>query len=122
MATDYIFTDTIDPHVERRRAILKAHPEVKKLFGRNQATFYWILFLVISQLTIAFLVKDASIWWVLGLAYFVGAFFNHSSFEQTFSDRFSFTPVHYSHQCTGKRTPRSRLCRFRLSTCYRLQF
>lgn len=75
-----ILTDTIDPHVERRREILKAHPEVKKLYGRNPATFGWIVFLVSSQLMLAFLVKDTNFWWAIGLAYFVGAFINHSLF------------------------------------------
>lgn len=65
--SNYIQTDTIDPHVERRRAILKAHPEVKSLYGRNPATFGWILFLFFGQLIIAYLVKDASIWWVWAL-------------------------------------------------------
>jgi len=75
-----ILTNTIDPHVMRRREILESHPEVKNLYGRNPATFLWILFLLIGQLIIAFLLKEASIWWVIGTAYFVGAFFNHSSF------------------------------------------
>jgi sphingolipid delta-4 desaturase len=43
-------------------------------------TFFWISMLVLGQLLIAYLVNDASIWWVLGAAYFVGAFFNHSLF------------------------------------------
>ncbi|MEO1022122.1 MAG: fatty acid desaturase [Bacteroidota bacterium] len=77
---EYIQTDTIDPHVQRRKDILKQHPEVKSLFGRNRNTFYWISFIVLSQITIAFFVKDASIWWVIGLAYGVGAFFNHAAF------------------------------------------
>ncbi len=78
--SNYIQTDTIDPHVVRRRAILKSHPEVKTLYGRNPATFGWILFLFFGQLIIAYLVNDASFWWVVGAAYFVGAFFNHSAF------------------------------------------
>lgn len=75
-----IFTETEDPHVGRRKAIMKAHPEVRELFGRNQATFWWILFILIVQVSIAFILRDTNIWWVLGVAYFVGAFFNHSSF------------------------------------------
>ena len=75
-----IFTETEDPHVGRRRAILKAHPEVKELFGRNSSTFWWILFILFSQLAIAWVLQGTNIWWVLGVAYFVGAFFNHSSF------------------------------------------
>jgi sphingolipid delta-4 desaturase len=78
--TKNIITDTIEPHVERRRAILKAHPEVKKLFGRNPTTFVWILTLTISQIIIAYLVNDSPFWLVLLVAYFVGAFFNHSLF------------------------------------------
>ncbi len=78
--TKNILTDTIDPHVTRRRAILKAHPEIKKLFGRNPVTILWILFILISQVLIAFLLNGSSIWLILAMAYFVGAFFNHSAF------------------------------------------
>ncbi len=78
--TKNIIVDTGDPHVERRRAILEAHPEVKKLFGRNPATFWWIIFLMASQLGIAYLLKDASIWWVLAVSWFIGAFFAHNLF------------------------------------------
>lgn len=78
--TKNILTESIDPHIQRRREILKNHPEVKQLFGRNRNTFYWLCFILVAQLIIAFIVRDASIWWVIGTAYFIGAFFNHSAF------------------------------------------
>ena len=31
--TDYYWTEEPEPHIGRRRAILKDHPEIKKLYG-----------------------------------------------------------------------------------------
>ncbi|GAA4466877.1 hypothetical protein GCM10023189_49640 [Nibrella saemangeumensis] len=69
-----------EPHRIRTRKIIKSHPEVKKLIGKNPATFLIILVCVASQIGIAYLVKDAAWYWVLGAAYVVGAFFSHTLF------------------------------------------
>jgi sphingolipid delta-4 desaturase len=69
-----------EPHKERGRQILRAHPEVKKLFGPDRRSLLLIAFALISQLAIAYLVKDSA-WWVVGLcAFAVGAFFHHAIF------------------------------------------
>lgn len=73
-------SDSIDPHVLRRREILQKHPEVKALFGREPRTLIYILLIVVAQIAIAFLVKDMDWWWILLIAYCVGAFFNHALF------------------------------------------
>ncbi|MGB0347664.1 MAG: fatty acid desaturase, partial [Balneolaceae bacterium] len=75
-----ILTDTMDPHVERRRSILNAHPEVKKLFGRNPATFGWISLFVLIQVGVAYLLRNESLWLVIVIAYLFGAFINHALF------------------------------------------
>jgi sphingolipid delta-4 desaturase len=73
-------SDSIDPHVLRRREILKNHPEVKSLFGREPLTAIYILLIVLAQVVIAFLVRDLAWGWVLVTAYCVGAFLNHALF------------------------------------------
>ncbi len=77
---DFSFTDTPEPHRERTKAILKAHPEVRKLISRNPWSFALILGVVLFQTSIAALVAHSP-WWVAVLvAYAVGAFANHSLF------------------------------------------
>jgi sphingolipid delta-4 desaturase len=70
-------------HVERRRLILAAHPEVKGLFGKDVLTFKITAGIFVGQTIIA-----AALGW-LGLSYWplallmavcVGAFANHANF------------------------------------------
>lgn len=71
------------PHPERTRAILKAHPEVKKLFGRNPWTAALMVCILALQTGLAYWVGSLgwSYWWVLLLtAYFIGAFANHAMY------------------------------------------
>jgi len=77
---DFRFSNEPEPHKQRTRAILTSHPEVRELIGKNPTTFLAILFCVGSMVALAWLVRDAAWYWVLLLAYFVGAFFNHSLF------------------------------------------
>jgi len=68
------------PHKERSQDIVKAHPEIKKLFGPTPTTAFWILGLVITQMILAPLLSTAP-WYVLLLvAYVVGATINHALF------------------------------------------
>jgi sphingolipid 4-desaturase/C4-monooxygenase len=79
-ALDFTYTDSAEPHKERTRGILKAHPEVRDLIGRNPYSFLLILGVVLLQILIAFLVRDSP-WWVpLIAAYAIGAFANHTLF------------------------------------------
>jgi sphingolipid 4-desaturase/C4-monooxygenase len=71
------------PHPERTRAILKAHPEVKKLFGRNPWTAALMVGILALQTGLAYWVGSLgwSYWWVLLLtAYCIGAFANHAMY------------------------------------------
>jgi sphingolipid delta-4 desaturase len=76
------FTSTKDhPHPARSRAILKAHPEVRQLMGRNPWTALLLAALVALQvgLGIGFSYLGPDFWWLaLIAAYFIGAFANHS--------------------------------------------
>ncbi|RMF22739.1 MAG: fatty acid desaturase [Bacteroidetes bacterium] len=80
--TDFIVSTKNQPHPDRCREILKKHPEIARLIGRNPWTFALLVGLVGLQLGIAAWLGSlgfASHWWLaLILAYFVGAFANHS--------------------------------------------
>lgn len=71
------------PHPQRTRAILKAHPEVRSLMGRNPYTALIALMVLALQTSIAFAMGrlGAGYWWLsLIVAYGVGAFANHCSY------------------------------------------
>lgn len=74
-----------EPHMQRRKMILKKHPEVKSLYGYDMRTSYVCVLLVVFQLSSAFFLQrqhDAkgilASWWAIALiAYCVGAVLNH---------------------------------------------
>jgi sphingolipid delta-4 desaturase len=69
-----------EPHRIRTKLILKAHPEVRQLIGKNPATFWFILGIVSLQVAIAWFLRDKPWWAMLLAAYLVGAFANHALF------------------------------------------
>lgn len=69
-----------EPHRARTKQIIAQHPEVRNLIGRNPLTIFPLLGMVAALVGVAYLVKDSSWWVVLLVAYFVGAFINHSLF------------------------------------------
>jgi len=78
--TDFVYSSKQEPHRIRTRQIIKEHPEVRKLIGKNKYTFFAILGLVGFQIVTAWLVSDTSWWIVFGAAYLLGAFADHSLF------------------------------------------
>jgi len=65
-------------HRDRARAIVAAHPEVRRLIGRNRWSFGVLLGLVSLQVVLAAVSGAWLPWWgVLALAWCVGAFANH---------------------------------------------
>jgi sphingolipid delta-4 desaturase len=74
----YVFVEERHPHTRRARAILKDHPEVKKLFGSEPRSIYWGLFLVATQLTVAVAIRDWTWLPTLVLAYVFGAVIHHA--------------------------------------------
>lgn len=69
------------PHPERTRQILRAHPEVRDLFGRNPGTAVILLLLVSLQTGLAWGCGRLGLhYWWLGLiaAWCLGAFANHT--------------------------------------------
>jgi sphingolipid 4-desaturase/C4-monooxygenase len=77
---DFVYSELPEPHRERTRAILKAHPEARELIGRNPISLLLIIGVVAMQLGIAFLLRDQAWWLTLIVAYLVGAFANHGLF------------------------------------------
>lgn len=77
---DFFYSQEREPHRGRTKSILREHPEVRHLIGKNPYTFFAILGLVSFMVVMSYLVKDASWWIVFAAAYFLGAFANHSLF------------------------------------------
>lgn len=77
---DFVHSIRREPHRERTKQILKGHPEVRGLIGKNPYTISFIFLIVGLQVNLAFWVKDQTWWIMLLLAYFVGAFANHAGF------------------------------------------
>jgi sphingolipid delta-4 desaturase len=78
---DDFFWDTADePHLRRKYEILKAHPEIKELFGCDPNTKYKLFAFVAIQLTTCYFVAHYvnSYFWFFIIAYIIGGTFNHS--------------------------------------------
>jgi sphingolipid delta-4 desaturase len=75
-------TDTSPPHRERAKQILAAHPDVRRLFNRDQTSAVWTMVLVALQVAIGvgLALLDAPWWAVIVAAYGFGAFANHALF------------------------------------------
>lgn len=78
--SDFTWVEGSEPHRLRTREIIKKHPEVKKLIGKNPNTMYWILACVGLQLAMAYFVKDYSWWMIIAAAWCIGAFPVHTLF------------------------------------------
>lgn len=66
------------PHPQRSRQILAAHPEVKKLFGNHPSSAIHIGVIVATQIAAAVAMRHSPIWLILAVSYFIGAFANHA--------------------------------------------
>ena len=77
---DYLYSTNEEPHIQRTKDILRDHPEIKKLMGRNINSFYYAVGIVAFQFLVAFFLRSQPWWVVLIAAYCVGAFANHALF------------------------------------------
>ena len=75
---NFLYSDGPEPHKQRTKILLKEHPEIRNLIGKNPYTLLIILFAVIVQLVITYFVQDRSWWLVFVLAFFIGAFPCHT--------------------------------------------
>ena len=74
------YSTTSEPHRIRTKEILKKHPHIRKLIGKNPNTIFAIFGLVALQIVLAWFVADKSWWIVVGVAYLIGAFADHALF------------------------------------------
>ncbi len=67
-----------EPHHDRARRILRAHPRIRDLAGRNPWSAVITLGIVALQLGIAYALQDEPVWIVLPVAWLVGALATHA--------------------------------------------
>jgi sphingolipid delta-4 desaturase len=77
---DFKHSSAPEPHRSRTKEILRAHPDIRKLIGPSQATFWWTLVVVALQGVVAWFAATSPWWVVFLLAYSIGAFANHGLF------------------------------------------
>jgi sphingolipid delta-4 desaturase len=75
---DYVRVRYHQPHWERKKLILQAHPEVRDIFGPDQMSAVYMVALVGFMILLAYAVKDASFWVIFATAYCVGAVVDHA--------------------------------------------
>ncbi|KAK8850473.1 hypothetical protein IAR55_004391 [Kwoniella newhampshirensis] len=79
---DFLWMTTEEPHRSRRIAILKAHPEVRKLMGPTSATFPLVIAVLSLQITLALALRThhpLSVPFIL-TAYIIGGTCNQNIF------------------------------------------
>lgn len=77
---DFRYSEVSEPHRHRTKAILKEHPHIRNLIGKNPLTIVAIIGLVLFQLVLAVLLADQAWWVVIAAAYILGAFADHALF------------------------------------------
>jgi sphingolipid delta-4 desaturase len=77
---DFYWSEEKEPHFQRRQQILKDHPEVKTLFGRDRWLWLKTIMVLSIHLSIAFWALPDHFGWMIVLALFVGATFSHVLF------------------------------------------
>src|SRR5438093_12944217 len=68
-------------HRERAKAMIKAHPEIKDLFGHDASTALWCLAAAAAQIALALAVSRGPWWLLLLVAYFLGTSINIMLFQ-----------------------------------------
>ena len=80
MASSFFVSAADQPHPRRTQEILKAHPQVRGLMGRNPWTALIMAMVLSFQIALCAAMGDMGVsrWWLAALlAYGVGAFANH---------------------------------------------
>ncbi|KAK4057485.1 sphingolipid delta-4 desaturase [Microbotryomycetes sp. JL221] len=80
--TDWLWMMTEEPHRSRRKAVLKAHPEIRKLMGYEPLTKYVVLAVTALQIATAYLLRNSHFfsWKFWIVAYVIGATANQNTF------------------------------------------
>jgi sphingolipid delta-4 desaturase len=76
MKNQFHESETDQPHPQRTREILKKHPEIKTLMGKNPYTFVILLFVLTLQVSLAYFIGHWGLqpWWQNLLAAFAAAY------------------------------------------------
>jgi sphingolipid 4-desaturase/C4-monooxygenase len=77
---NFQYSGSSEPHRIRTKDILKEHPGIRCLIGKNPLTIFAIIGLVSLQIVLAWLVSDEAWWAVVLTAYVIGAFADHALF------------------------------------------
>ncbi|MBS4043717.1 MAG: fatty acid desaturase [Chitinophagaceae bacterium] len=77
---DFVYSNQSEPHRARTKQILKEHPQVRSLIGKNPFSALAIISIVALQIVLAFVLQDQSWWLVFLTAYIIGAFADHALF------------------------------------------
>lgn len=77
---DFVWSNDPEPHRDRTKEIIKKHPEIRQLIGRNPYTFLVILLCVFIQISLAYYLKNNTWWLIFLCAYLIGAFACHTLF------------------------------------------
>ena len=80
MPCNFVITAQIDPHIQRRKDIVRAYPHIRTLFGPNPWSALLTAVLVLMQLGLAAQLHHADLWQVVMLAALVGAYLAASLF------------------------------------------
>jgi sphingolipid 4-desaturase/C4-monooxygenase len=76
--SDFVYLEGRPVHVARGREIVRRHPEIRKLMGKNPRTALWAFLLVAAQWIAASFAVRLEWYWIIPLAYLFGAFLNHA--------------------------------------------
>jgi sphingolipid delta-4 desaturase len=80
LKNDFIFSENPEPHRSRTKQILKKAPQIRNLIGKNPRTFFFVCFLVITQIGLSWVLSNQPWWVILIAAYLIGAFIDHALF------------------------------------------
>ncbi|RYZ07072.1 MAG: fatty acid desaturase [Myxococcales bacterium] len=78
MGAGFSWSEEREPHAERRRRLLERYPQVKELYGPCPRTKWVCAGLVLTQLGLAYALRDAPWWALLLVAYGVGGVINQA--------------------------------------------
>lgn len=93
---EFMLSESDEPHLSRRLAIMKKHPEVKKLFGYEPLTKYVVAATVCLQVVMSIATREWRWYYWLAGIYVVGATTTHSL----------FLAIHELSHNLGAKTPR----------------
>jgi sphingolipid delta-4 desaturase len=80
MKNAFVFSEKPEPHRIRTKEILKKHPQIRNLIGKNPVSFVAIVGIVALMVALAWFSASQPWWVIFLLAYLVGAFADHALF------------------------------------------